>query len=40
VERFAAALSALGVLTQTGEFGAHMLVEIANDGPVTIWMER
>ena len=40
VERFAAALSALGVPTQTGEFGAHMLVEIANDGPVTIWMER
>ncbi|MCK5314051.1 MAG: D-aminoacyl-tRNA deacylase, partial [Anaerolineales bacterium] len=21
-------------------FGAHMLVDIANDGPVTIWMER
>jgi D-Tyr-tRNAtyr deacylase len=27
------------VPTQIGEFGAHMLVEIANDGPVTIWME-
>ena len=40
VEHFAAALSALGVPTQTGEFAAHMLVEIANDGPVTIWMER
>lgn len=40
VERFAAMLRQLGVPTQTGEFGAHMLVEIVNDGPVTIWMER
>lgn len=40
VERFAERLRALGVPTQTGEFGAHMLVEISNDGPVTIWMER
>jgi D-aminoacyl-tRNA deacylase len=38
-ERFAALLSEQGVPTQTGEFGAHMLVEIENDGPVTIWME-
>lgn len=40
VERFAALLESQGVPTQTGEFGAHMLVEIANDGPVTILMER
>jgi D-tyrosyl-tRNA(Tyr) deacylase len=40
VERFAGLLRELGVPTQVGEFGAHMLVEIANDGPVTIWMER
>ena len=40
VERFAALLREQGVPTQTGEFGAHMLVDIANDGPVTIWMER
>ena len=40
VARFAALLEEQGVPTQTGEFGAHMLVEIANDGPVTIWMER
>ncbi len=40
VERFADMLRALGVPTQTGQFGAHMLVEIANDGPVTIWIER
>ncbi len=39
VERFAGMLRELGVPTQTGEFGAHMLVEIANDGPVTIWLE-
>jgi D-tyrosyl-tRNA(Tyr) deacylase len=40
VTRFAQLLAEHGVPTQTGEFGAHMLVEIANDGPVTIWMER
>ena len=40
VERFASMLRDLGVPTLTGEFGAHMLVEIANDGPVTLWMER
>jgi D-tyrosyl-tRNA(Tyr) deacylase len=40
VERFAALLTEQGILTQTGEFGAHMLVEIANDGPVTIYLER
>lgn len=39
VERFADFLRAQGVPTQTGQFGAHMLVEIANDGPVTIWLE-
>ena len=40
VDRFAQMLAELGVPTQTGEFGAHMLVEIDNDGPVTIWLER
>jgi D-tyrosyl-tRNA(Tyr) deacylase len=40
VDRFAEKFAALGVPTQTGEFGAHMQVEIHNDGPVTIWMER
>jgi D-tyrosyl-tRNA(Tyr) deacylase len=40
VERFADLLREQGVPAQTGEFGAHMLVEIDNDGPVTIWMER
>ena len=40
VDRFAERLAAQGVPTQIGEFGAHMQVEIHNDGPVTIWMER
>ena len=40
VKRFAQLLSELGIPTQTGRFGAHMLVEIENDGPVTIWLER
>ena len=40
VDRFAERLVQVGVPTQTGEFGAHMQVEIQNDGPVTIWLER
>ena len=40
VERFVQLLREQGVPTQTGEFGAHMLVEIQNDGPVTILLER
>jgi len=40
VERFAQRLEALGVRVQQGQFGAHMLVEIDNDGPVTIVLER
>ncbi len=40
VDRFAELLIAQGVPTQTGEFGAHMQVEITNDGPVTIWLEK
>jgi len=40
VEKFASLLAAQGVLTQTGVFGAHMQVEIHNDGPVSIWLEK
>jgi len=40
VKRFADFLGEQGIPTQSGEFGAHMLVEIANDGPVTIFLER
>jgi D-tyrosyl-tRNA(Tyr) deacylase len=40
VDRFVERLRGHGVPTQTGQFGAHMLVEIHNDGPVTIWLEK
>ena len=40
VDKFAELLRAQGVPTQTGVFGAHMLVEIENNGPVTIWLEK
>jgi len=40
VARFAELLRQQGVPTQSGEFAAHMLVEIHNDGPVTIILER
>lgn len=40
VDRFAALLNEMGIAAQKGIFGAHMLVNIANDGPVTIWLER
>ncbi len=39
-ERFAELLREQGVPTQTGEFAAHMIVEIINDGPVTILFEQ
>ena len=38
-ERFVAALAA-GIPVATGEFGAMMDVELVNDGPVTLWLER
>jgi D-tyrosyl-tRNA(Tyr) deacylase len=33
-------LRAQGVDVATGEFGADMAVELVNDGPVTLWLER
>ncbi|MDA0711061.1 MAG: D-aminoacyl-tRNA deacylase [bacterium] len=39
-EEFVARLKTFGVQTQTGEFGAHMRVEIHNDGPVTLMIEN
>jgi D-tyrosyl-tRNA(Tyr) deacylase len=38
-ERFCATLRELGVLVETGVFGARMRVELANDGPVTIVLD-
>jgi D-aminoacyl-tRNA deacylase len=39
VEAFAAALEGHGVRVGRGVFGAHMRVELVNDGPVTILLE-
>jgi D-tyrosyl-tRNA(Tyr) deacylase len=39
-ERFIALLRERGAQVETGEFGAMMDVELVNDGPVTIWLER
>jgi D-tyrosyl-tRNA(Tyr) deacylase len=38
--RFVATLRDRGIEVATGEFGAHMVVEIHNDGPVTLILER
>jgi D-tyrosyl-tRNA(Tyr) deacylase len=40
VTRFVELMRERGIPTLTGSFGEHMLVEIQNDGPVTIWLER
>ncbi len=39
VDAFTIALRALGVRVAKGRFGAHMLVELENDGPVTIILD-
>lgn len=39
-DRFVEALGAGGLPVQTGEFGAMMEVELVNDGPVTLILER
>jgi D-tyrosyl-tRNA(Tyr) deacylase len=39
-ERFIAALRARGFTVAAGEFGADMQVEIHNDGPVTLILDR
>ena len=39
-ERFLALLRARGMMVAAGEFGAMMDVELVNDGPVTLWLER
>lgn len=40
VEKFCECLRLQGVTAKSGIFAAHMLVEIENDGPVTIWLEK
>jgi D-tyrosyl-tRNA(Tyr) deacylase len=39
-ERFLAALRERGITVESGEFGEMMDVELVNDGPVTLWLER
>ncbi len=38
-ERFVELLQEGGVIVETGQFGQHMLVQIHNDGPVTLILE-
>ena len=38
-EKFCSALRELGITVETGVFGAHMAVELVNDGPVTIVLQ-
>lgn len=39
LETFCSSLNTCGIATETGIFGAHMEVELVNDGPVTIWLD-
>jgi D-tyrosyl-tRNA(Tyr) deacylase len=39
-EKFITLLRERGATVETGEFGAMMDVELVNDGPVTLWLER
>ncbi len=39
-EDFVRLLRERGLTVETGEFGAMMEVELVNDGPVTLWLER
>ncbi|GHO44603.1 D-aminoacyl-tRNA deacylase [Ktedonospora formicarum] len=39
VESFKEAMAACGIRVAGGVFGAHMLVNLLNDGPVTIWLD-
>lgn len=39
-ERFIALLRERELAVETGEFGAMMQVELVNDGPVTLWLDR
>ncbi len=39
VERFCERVGAEGVRVERGVFGAHMVVELVNDGPVTLLIE-
>jgi len=40
VDRFVELARERGFTVETGVFGAHMDVELVNDGPVTLWLEK
>jgi len=39
IESFCHAIESLGLRVERGVFGAHMVVELVNDGPVTLMIE-
>ncbi|MFD4442749.1 D-aminoacyl-tRNA deacylase [Nocardia sp. NPDC058519] len=39
VDTFAETLRELGATVATGKFGAHMQIELTNDGPITVLLE-
>jgi D-tyrosyl-tRNA(Tyr) deacylase len=39
VDRFADPVRVAGIPVAKGRFGAEMLVQLENDGPVTIWLD-
>ena len=39
LDYFVAECRTSGLKVETGKFGAHMQVELCNDGPVTIWFD-
>ena len=39
VDRFRWALQSLGIPVESGRFGAHMLVDLVNDGPYTVLLD-
>jgi D-tyrosyl-tRNA(Tyr) deacylase len=39
IDQFESMLKELGFPVGSGRFGAHMMVSLVNDGPVTIWID-
>lgn len=40
IAQFCSELRSYGIPVKEGVFGAHMMVSLVNDGPVTIWLEN
>jgi D-tyrosyl-tRNA(Tyr) deacylase len=40
IKSFCETLTGYGLTVREGIFGAHMVVNLVNDGPVTIWLEN